>query len=316
MLKNQHEGAHEAADGAVALLRPLAGAIPTSDLTTRDRWLLCLALTDRGIASRGAGEHDRALHDFDEAEEVASRVLRDEEAYDDAQFQIACISNQRGELLCKDLSRFPESEKNYERATRILERLIEDHKLIPHYREELAVTSSGRAAARLAMGRIPDAERDCKAALDHLAWLVAEQARKGAPENPQYLSLLGQVRTLEGRIHRAGTGDRGPQGVCESGREPGAGAPDRPCTGDGQGDPRSDQGRLGSVGTLTPARIVGGRPGRRTAHEKAPDRSERRGHELDNYGPDGIRTAAGSTSISPAPPARRPDGPRPRRRRP
>jgi eukaryotic-like serine/threonine-protein kinase len=202
-LKNQPAEAHEAADGAVALLRPLAGAVPASDPTTRDRWLLCLALTDRGAASKGAGEHDRALHDFDEAEEVAIRVPREDEVYDDAQFQIACIANQRGGLLCKDLSRFPESEKNYERATRILERLIKDHKLIPHYREEMAVTTSGRAAARLAMGRIPDAERDCKTALDHLAWLVEEQTRKGAPENPQYLSLLGQVRALEGRIHRA-----------------------------------------------------------------------------------------------------------------
>ena len=201
-LQNRGVEAREAADGAVGLLRPLAVAIPKSDPTTRDQWLLCLALTNRGIASRGTSQTNRALGDLDEAEEVASRVPREEDVYDDAQFQIACISNQRGDLLCKDLSRFPESEKNYERAALILERLTEDHRLIPHYREELAVTTSGRAAARLAMGRIADAQRDCQVALDHLAWLVQEQERKGAPENPQYLSLLGQVRALEGRIHR------------------------------------------------------------------------------------------------------------------
>ena len=203
MLETEYSEAREAADGAVALLRPIAESVPTSDLTTRDRWLLSLALTDRAAASGGAGRHDPALHDFDEAERVASRVPRDEEAYDDAQFQVASIYNKRGELLCKDLSRFPESEQNYERANLILERLIKDHALIPHYREEMAVTMSGRAAARLAMGRIPDAQRDCQAALDHLARLVAEQARKGAPENPRYLSLLGQARILEGRAYGA-----------------------------------------------------------------------------------------------------------------
>jgi serine/threonine protein kinase len=201
-LQDRRPEAREAADGAVGLLRPLAVAIPKSDLTIRDQWLLGLALTDRGIAARGTGQPDRALRDLDEAEEVASRVPREEDAYDDAQFQIACISNQRGELLREELSRFPESEKSYERAASILERLIEDHRLIPHYREELAVTTSGRASARHALGRISDAQRDCKAALDHLAWLVQEQSRKGAPENPQYLSLLGRVRALEGRIHR------------------------------------------------------------------------------------------------------------------
>src|SRR5262249_30600223 len=146
MLETRYAEAREAADGAVILLRPLAESVPTSD---RDRWLLSLALTDRAAASGGAGRHDRAFQDFDEAEQVAGRVPREEEAYDDAQFQGASIANQRGDLLCKDLSRFPESERNYERAARILERLIKNHALIPHYREEMVATMSGRAAARL-----------------------------------------------------------------------------------------------------------------------------------------------------------------------
>jgi eukaryotic-like serine/threonine-protein kinase len=203
MLENRPANAREAADGAVTLLRPLAETVSPSDLTTRDRWLLGLALTDRGAASRGMGRHDPALQDFDEAERVVSQVPREDETYDDAQFQLASLCNQRGDLLGKDLSRFAESEKNDERAALILERLIEDHKLIPHYREEMAVTMSGRAAARLTMGRLADAQRDCRAALDHLARLVEEEASKGAPENPRYLSLLGQARALEGRIHRA-----------------------------------------------------------------------------------------------------------------
>ena len=63
------------------------------------------------------------------------------------------------------------------------------------------MTLCGRAAVRVAMARIPDAQRDCEAALDHLAWLIEEQTRKGAPENPQYLSLLGQVLDQQRRIH-------------------------------------------------------------------------------------------------------------------
>ena len=63
------------------------------------------------------------------------------------------------------------------------------------------MTLCGRAAVRFAMTRIPDAERDCEAALEHLTGLITERTRKGAPENPQYLSLLGQVLNLQSRIH-------------------------------------------------------------------------------------------------------------------
>jgi hypothetical protein len=103
--------------------------------------------------------------------------------------------------LRNDRSRLVDSEKSYEQASQILSRLINNHKLIPHYREEMATTLCGRAAVRLSLNRIPDAQRDCEVALDHLAWLVAEQTRKDAPENPQYLSLLGQVLARQSRIH-------------------------------------------------------------------------------------------------------------------
>ena len=69
------------------------------------------------------------------------RVPQDNEFFDDSQFQLACIANQRGELLSTNLSKLPESENNYEQASQILTRLITNHKLIPHYREEVAVTT-------------------------------------------------------------------------------------------------------------------------------------------------------------------------------
>jgi serine/threonine-protein kinase len=201
VLKCQFGEAHTAADRAVNLLRPFAGPGARPDATTRDRWLLAMALTNRGVASREAGNRDSAAHDFDEAARVAGSVAPDDEVFDDAQFQLASIANQRGELLSTDLSKLPQSEDSYEQAAQLLTTLISNHKMIPHYREEMAVTLCGRAGVRLAMTRIPDAEHDCEAALGHLAWLTAEQTRKGAPQNPQYLSLHGQVLSAQSRIH-------------------------------------------------------------------------------------------------------------------
>jgi eukaryotic-like serine/threonine-protein kinase len=197
VLKREHAEALTAADQAVDLLSPAAG----SDFTTRDRWLLALALTDRAVASREAGDRDRAARDFDEAARVAGSVAEDDEMHDDSQFQLACIANGRGELLSTDQKALLESEKTYEQAAQILTKLISKYKLAPHFREEMAATLCGRAAVRVAMAHIPDAQRDCEAALDHLTWLIAEQTRNGAPENPQYLSLLGQVLDQQSRIH-------------------------------------------------------------------------------------------------------------------
>ena len=160
--------------------------------------------------AREAGERDRAARDFDEAAQVAGSIAQDDQFYDDAQFQLACIANGRGELLSTDLARLVESEKNYEQAAQILTRLISKHKLIPHYREEMAATLCGRAAVRLAMNRIPDAQSDCEAALDHLAWLIGEQKRKGHRKTPSISAFL--ARCWIGRAGFISSGD-GPQRV-------------------------------------------------------------------------------------------------------
>ncbi len=210
VLKCQHAEALTAADRAIELLRPLAGPDALPESTTRDRWLLAMALADRGVAFREGGDRDRAAHDFDEGAQVAGSVAQDDDSYDDSQFQIAIIANQRGELLSTDLAKLRESEQSYEQAAQVLTRLISNHELIPHYREEMAATLCGRAGVRLAMTHIPAAQLDCDAALDQLSWLTGEQTRKGAPENPQYLSLLGQVLDRQSRIHFLG--GRSPEG--------------------------------------------------------------------------------------------------------
>jgi eukaryotic-like serine/threonine-protein kinase len=210
VLRCQYTEAYKAADQAVNVLLPRGGPNAGPGSKTRDRWLLSMALTDRGIASKEAGDRDRATRDFDEAARVAGSVAQDDDIYDDSQFQLACIANQRGELLSTDLSKLPESEICYEQAYQTLTRLIDNHKVIPHYREEIAVTLCGQAAVHLAMARIPDAQRDCEGALEHVGWLVAEQTSKDAPPNPQYLSLLGQVLARQSEVHFRG--GRTPEG--------------------------------------------------------------------------------------------------------
>ena len=201
ILKCQFADAEAAADQAATLLRPLASPGAGPEATTRDRWLLAMALTDRGVASREVGNRDRAAFDFDEAAQVAETVAQDDESYDDSQYQLALIAKQRGELLSTDVAKLPQSESSYEQAIAILTKLITNHKLVPHYREEVAAAHCGRAAVRIAMKRISDAVLDCEAALVHLDGLIAEQTQAGAPENPQYLSLLGQVVAQKSRIH-------------------------------------------------------------------------------------------------------------------
>ncbi len=200
VLKARPAEARTAADQAVDLLRPLV-ADTGSGSTTMDRWLLSLALTARGVASGEVGDRDRARHDLDEASRVADSVPRDDDVYDDAQFQLACIANQRGELSRKDASRRAESEGYYDEASRILERLIKNHGQVPHYREEMAATLCGRAGVRLATARITEAQRDCATALDLLVSLIDEQTRRGTQENPEYLSLLGRVLARQSQIH-------------------------------------------------------------------------------------------------------------------
>ena len=93
------------------------------------------------------------------------------------------FANQRGELLSKDHSKLAESETSFELASLILSRLINDHKPIAHYREEMTSTLVGRTVARLAMDRTPDAERDCQDAFDLVSRLIEERTRGAVLRN-------------------------------------------------------------------------------------------------------------------------------------
>ena len=65
------------------------------------------------------------------------------------------------------------------------------------------MTRTRAAELKLARQHPPDAWVECQAAIAMLNQLVQEQTLRGAPENPQYLSLVGQAIALSARIQVA-----------------------------------------------------------------------------------------------------------------
>jgi serine/threonine-protein kinase len=185
---------------AVELLKPIGVGPQTSKQASRDRWLLCQALVARGVASLEAGDFTIALDDLAEAEQVAKQVAKKEDPfYDDMVFQLACIDHHRGKLGQRTMPPLYDPALALERALQALTGLASKYERTPYYKRELAATLTTRAALRLSHRRLNDAQADCQAAIGLLERLIEEQKRL-APENPRYLSLLGQASELQGRI--------------------------------------------------------------------------------------------------------------------
>jgi serine/threonine-protein kinase len=207
VLEGRPHEAHQRAGQAVELLKPIALKDTGSPQAGRDRWLLCMALKDRGVAAGEAGDEAAAARDLDEAESAVGAVQEDDPSYDDVQFQLACIDRHRGELIGRGPPALDGAESALERSSQRLERLIEKDKLAPQYEEEMAATLFARAAVRLARGRPAHALADCRAAIGRLEHLIEDDAKNRAPDHPEYLSLLGRAELLAGRI-QAGQGRR------------------------------------------------------------------------------------------------------------
>ncbi len=179
------------------------------DTLIDDQWLLSMALTDRAAVSLEADNPDGAEADLKLAETVAEQILASEPDHTDAQFQLASICNRRGELLALNAPGLAEAEKQYGRAQLLLAELVRGRELIPHYREEMAVTLMGRANVRCSQGteHLADAESDCNDAKRLLEKLIEEQKTKGVRVNPDYLSSLSRAYVTASRIELA-RGDR------------------------------------------------------------------------------------------------------------
>ena len=195
-LEDRLEDARKAADQAVLLLRPLADAAKPSELTPNDCWLLSMALTDRGPHALEAGRSAAAAEDLDFAEAIADRITEQDDEYNDVAVPGGLHLQPAGRIAGdRALWTRPGRSSTRSGAALVLEKRATVHKLIPHYREELAATLAARAAVRAKSGpsRLADAESDCHRAQVLLEKLSDEQNRKGARINPEYLSLLSRA---------------------------------------------------------------------------------------------------------------------------
>jgi serine/threonine-protein kinase len=201
--KGKADEAVAAAESAVELLSLLAARAVPVPRTLTDRWLLVIALTDRGTAHHLKGDEAAALRDLERSDGLARDILRDDKDYHDAEFELARAWNLRAEWLAMDPSRLVEAEKRCNEAVTMLESLKKGHEMIPFYREQLALTLTNRARVRFLLGpaRAGDALADCAAARK-----LADDLLSAAPKpagNPHYLSILGRAYETESLVHHA-----------------------------------------------------------------------------------------------------------------
>ena len=186
LLKNEVNESTDAANSAVQFLEPLAEPGRKLKNTTHYRWLLSLALTDRAIGLAQLNQHEKARDDLERAERLCLNTLIDDPEDNEAAFQLVCIDCERAEVLARDRSNFAEAEQRFDRAARGIGKLISQYKLLPQYREQLAVVLRGRSAVRFAIGpsRHQDARKDCDDSQLLFESLIEEQEGQGGPAEP------------------------------------------------------------------------------------------------------------------------------------
>jgi serine/threonine-protein kinase len=201
--RGQAKQALSAAETAVELLGPLAQPETPLPRTPGDRWLLAIALLDRGSAKKLSGDKTAALRDLEEAERVAGRLSREMPDYDDAKFQLVRLWNLRSEWLADDPSRLGDALNTADRAIDALNALIKRSQSISFYPEQLALSRTTRARVRYLLGpaSYDDALADCDAARKLAAGLI-DAARNRTGKNPHYLSILGRAHEVESHVHR------------------------------------------------------------------------------------------------------------------
>jgi tetratricopeptide (TPR) repeat protein len=129
--------------------------------------------------------------------EAAGQIPSSSIYSDDAKWQSAVALNRMGTLMIGIAGRRDESTKRFESAFAILEALAKSFPAITVYREELAVSESGRARSYMLANRLSEAEMVLGQALGHLNELL-----KSAPANPQYLGLLGEATAIAAEVSK------------------------------------------------------------------------------------------------------------------
>ena len=169
------------------------------------RWLLSLALTDRAIGLGDTRDLSKATADMEMARDLCVQTLKEKPDDDQSLFQSACIDHQQADLILKFRVDPVRAETLLTQSAHALEKLIDANKTTPSYQEQMAMTLSSRAEARLVLGnsRLVDAQKDCEAAQRLVKNLIDREKQKGIVDNPSLFGLLARVLERLSRVSLA-----------------------------------------------------------------------------------------------------------------
>lgn len=185
---------HAMVNEAVDLLEQAAALGDQSSMGDRVQWLLAAALTSRGASAKQTQDFRSAEDNYRRSIEVAGKLLPGSDYLTSAQLQMGTALNELGRVVGADPNRRSEARVSFDRAIQILDSLAKESTNFPYYREALAASFAGRATVHDA-ARMADAEKDCDTAKSILTALLQSE-----PDNPDYLSQLGDVLELESKL--------------------------------------------------------------------------------------------------------------------
>jgi serine/threonine-protein kinase len=167
-----------------------------------DPLLYLMSLVDRAPLQRAAGQLGDAEKSLAEAVTLARALLGQNSQDNNARYYLAAARCEQGTLLAEEHRKPAEAEKAFEESVRGLAALRADFPQVGVYRPKHAEAQSGRGGARAELGRLDDAEADCRQAQQTLEAILAE-----SPQDAKATSLLAATLARRARIAQV-RGDR------------------------------------------------------------------------------------------------------------
>jgi serine/threonine-protein kinase len=186
----RYSEAREAAEQAIALLRPMADRpqpVSPSPL------LLVHALDNLGRACCDGGDSAAGQRAYAEAVRRA-RALVARYPVHEHEFALAEVIFGEGKLLAVVPRRRQDAIRHFNDADSLLKRLVQDHARVPGFRLQLAITYLARGEV-LAATALDAAEQDCLRALKLLDALVKED-----PASAEFRGHLGRCLAALSRV--------------------------------------------------------------------------------------------------------------------
>jgi serine/threonine protein kinase len=145
-----HQEARKSASLAIDLLTPLAGEGVDRP---GEAQLLLMAQDQLGVAERAIENHQGSDNWFALAIQRGNGLRNAGHDSPETKHALACVLNDRAQLLAADPKRQIEARDEFNKAGLILSSLVDEHPHIPLYRMDLAIAYHGRAAIHLVLGR-------------------------------------------------------------------------------------------------------------------------------------------------------------------